>query len=259
MRLLLAIPAFNEIKHLDPVLTQVLRYHDEVLFVDDGSTDGTAEFLAARRDVYLIRHPRNLGYGQSLIDAFRWAGSRGYDWVITLDCDGQHDPALIPQFVKEIKTDRWDLISGSRYLRPRTGDDVPPPERQSINRTITALVNALFQLGITDAFCGFKAHRVTATLALDLDTPGYAFPLQLWPRVAKARLRLTELPIPLIYNDPNRFFGGALDDAQVRLRHYLWVLQSELDRPAPPAAARGGNGAAIAPTACGQAALSCSC
>lgn len=235
VRLLIAIPVFNEVKHVEPVLAQVLAHHDQVLLVDDGSTDGTADLLARRSDVHVLRHGRNLGYGQSLIDAFQWAGRRDYDWVITMDCDGQHEPMIIPEFVREIQTDRWDLISGSRYLRPSNADDAPPAERRSINRTITALLNALFQLGITDAFCGFKAHRVAATLALDLDVPGYAFPMQLWPRVARARLRLTELPAPLIYNDPNRFFGGELDDAEKRLRHYLAVLQSELDRPAPPA------------------------
>ena len=68
-----------------------------------------------------------------------------------------------------------------------------------------------FILGYDDSFCGFKAHRVSAMRRLRLTEPGYAFPLQLWPQVAVAKLRVTEIPVRLIYNDPNRHFGGSLD------------------------------------------------
>src|SRR5690348_8703762 len=99
VRLLIAIPVFNERKYVEHVLAQVLRYHHEILLIDDGSTDGTAELLAGRRDIQLIRHETNKGYGQSLIDAFAYADAQGYDWVITMDCDEQHEPARIPYFI----------------------------------------------------------------------------------------------------------------------------------------------------------------
>jgi len=99
-----------------------------------------------------------------------------------------------------------------------------------INMTITSVVNDLFDWKLTDSFCGFKAHRVSAMAKLRLDEAGYAFPLQLWPRVYDAGLRVTELPVKRIYNDPNRTFGGTLDDAHIRLRHYLGVLKAELQR-----------------------------
>jgi hypothetical protein len=63
-----------------------------------------------------------------------------------------------------------------------------------------------------------------------LDEAGYAFPLQLWPRVAAAKLRLTEIPVRLIYKDLKRTFGGDLDDAFIRMRHYLDVLHREIHR-----------------------------
>ena len=90
-------------------------------------------------------------------------------------------------------------------------------------------------LHLTDAFCGFKAHRVAPTHVLGLDEPGYAFPLQLWPRAARAGLRVTEIPVRLIYNDPTRHFGGSLDDPELRLQHYLQVLAREMIRPLPVA------------------------
>jgi glycosyltransferase involved in cell wall biosynthesis len=231
LKLLIAIPVHNERKYVADVLAKVRSYHDDVLVVDDGSTDGTSEVLAemaAAGQLHLIRHRVNQGYGQSLIDAFAFADHQGYDWVVTMDCDEQHEPEMIPQFKREIESDRWDLISGSRYLRPLNSDDLPPADRRTINTNITAIVNRLFEWSLTDAFCGFKAHRVSATRKLSLTETGYAFPLQLWPQVWGAGLRVTELPVRLIYNDATRTFGGTLDDAGNRYRHYLGVLENEL-------------------------------
>ena len=265
MRLLIAVPVYNEQKYVGPVLDKIKRYHDQILVIDDGSTDGTAEILAARRDVHTIRHPVNRGYGQSLIDAFAWAEARGFDWVITIDCDEQHEPERIPDFIRAIETDRWDLISGSRYLTPSSEDDLPPVDRRSINATITKVLNDLFNLGITDAFCGYKAHRIGPTRRLRLDEPGYAFPMQLWPRVVLGGLRITEVPVRLIYNDPNRHFGGLLDDAGVRLRHYMDVLRRELrlavvpDREPDPVADPAPGPAALDPAFGGCSHVSCGC
>lgn len=230
VRTLIAIPVFNERKYVQQVLEKVKRYHTDILVIDDGSTDGTDAILAGRSDIQRIRHAVNRGYGQSVIDAFRYADKHGYDWVITMDCDEQHEPARIADFLREIETDRWDVISGSRYLAPRKDDDLPPGDRRAINLVITEIVNDLFSWHLTDGFCGFKAHRVSAMSRLFLDEPGYAFPLQFWPQVAHAGLRLTEIPVRLIYNDPTRHFGGLLDDATNRLHHYLKVLCRELRR-----------------------------
>jgi dolichol-phosphate mannosyltransferase len=230
VRLLIAIPVYNERQYVQRVLDRVLHYNPQVLVIDDGSSDGTAEYLESRSDIHLIRHPENRGYGQSLIDAFAWADKRGYDWVITMDCDEQHEPERIPDFIREIDADRWDLISGSRYLKPSTKDDLPPGDRQMINGTITAMLNKLFGVRLTDSFCGFKAHRIAAMRKLHLDVPGYAFPMQLWPQVFGHHLRVKEIPVRLIYNDPTRHFGGLLDDAEKRLEHYLEVLAAEMDR-----------------------------
>jgi glycosyltransferase involved in cell wall biosynthesis len=233
VRLLIAIPVFNELKYVNHVLDKVKRFHSDILVVDDGSSDGTGQLLATRKDIQLIRHAENRGYGQSLIDAFDYADQHGYDWIITMDCDEQHEPEMIPSFIRAIATDEWDVISGSRYMESSGGDGLPPGDRRAINATITATINGLFKWNLTDSFCGFKAHRVSAMKRLQLDETGYAFPLQFWPRAARANLRITEIPVRLIYNDPNRYFGGQLDDASIRLKHYLEVLNRELKMPEP--------------------------
>jgi dolichol-phosphate mannosyltransferase len=229
LSVLIAIPVYNERKYVARVLDRVRQFHDQILCVDDYSTDGTAEFLAKQSGIHLVRHARNMGYGRAIIDAFDYAHRAGFDWVVTMDCDEQHEPEMIPAFLREIETDRWDVVSGSRYTDQSISDDLAPGDRRLINRTITTVINDLFDWNLTDTFCGFKAHRVSAMQKLHLDEAGYAFPLQLWPRVYAEQLRLTEIPVKRIYNDPTRTFGGTLDDANKRLRHYLDVLKRELN------------------------------
>jgi glycosyltransferase involved in cell wall biosynthesis len=234
-RTLLAIPVYNEELHVEKVLEQVRQYAPhccgpgQVLVIDDGSTDITPTLLA-QHPVEVIRHARNRGYGRSMQDAFRWATVDGFDWVITMDCDEQHEPAAIPRFIEAAAEDDADVISGSRYLEPSTNGDRPPPDRRAINGQITAELNERLGLNLTDAFCGFKAYRVSALKQLDLNVDGYAFPMQFWVQAVAAGLRIREIPIKLIYNDMKRSFGGPLDDPSVRLNHYRCVLHRELRR-----------------------------
>lgn len=230
MRVLVAIPVFNEAKYLAKVLAQVQSQGADVLVVDDGSTDETPAILRTFPGVAVIRHPENRGYGQSLIDAFQFASRQEYDWVISIDCDEQHEPARIPEFIAAARSDDADILSGSRYLKAMSGNTAAPDDRRRINMTITQMLNDRLGLRLTDAFCGFKAHRVSAMDRLCLTVPGYAFPLQFWVQAWRQGLAIRELPVELIYNDPNRHFGGMLDDPDSRLTHYLDVFETELAR-----------------------------
>ncbi|MBA4039774.1 MAG: glycosyltransferase family 2 protein [Planctomyces sp.] len=238
---LVAVPVHNEEGHIGGVLGRVSQYARDVLVVDDGSSDGTpGRLLDAARELpglRVIRHRRNRGYGRSLRTAFTYARRAGYRWVITMDCDEQHEPESLPGFYRAIAQDDADIVSGTRYPRgfDAGGGDAAPPDRRAINRLITAQVNAQLGLGLTDAFCGFKAHRVSTLGRLGLTEDGYAFPMQLWARAAALGLRVVELPVRRIYADPNRRFGGGLDDPEARLAHYRAVLEREI--------AAGGAGA----------------
>jgi len=227
MRVLTAIPVFNEEKYLARVVGEVRRYCEDILVVDDGSTDETPRILNDLENIVVLRHPGNRGYGQSLIDAFGHAYRHGYDWIITIDCDDQHEPHRIPAFIARAEQCDADIISGSRYLMTLPGNTPPPEDRREINQRITQLLNEKLGLSLTDAFCGFKAHRVNAMARLRLTEPGYAFPIQFWIQAAMHRLSICELAVPLIYNDPTRHFGGSLDDPRQRLAHYMDVFRAE--------------------------------
>src|SRR5438309_8933771 len=96
MKLLTAIPVYNEERHLEEVLHEVRRYSPDILVVNDGSTDRTGQLLARQEGLRVITHPHNRGYGAALISAFRYALQLDCDVLVTMDCDGQHEPARIP-------------------------------------------------------------------------------------------------------------------------------------------------------------------
>ena len=223
---MVAIPIYNEANYVDQILNEVAQYADHVLVVDDGSTDGTAQALAARSDVIVIQHPSNRGYGAALQSAFEYAIDNGYDGIVTMDCDGQHQPKRIPRFIEAASA--VDIVSGSRYLKQYEGDDAPPPERMFINRQITAQINKRLGFELTDAFCGFKAYRTSALQKMRITDDGYAMPLQLWVEAAAANLCVIEIPVPLIYLDLERSFGGSLDHAETRLKYYNKVLENAI-------------------------------
>jgi glycosyltransferase involved in cell wall biosynthesis len=239
-RFLTALPVYNEVNHVGDVLAEVRRYSPEVLVVNDGSSDGTADVLAALDGIHCVNHSHNQGYGAALRTAFEFAIDRGYEILVTIDCDGQHEPRRIPRFVAACAG--WDIVSGSRYLKKYVGDSTPPAQRRHINELLTAEINRRLGLSLTDAFCGFKAYRVESLKNLHITETGYAMPLEVWVQAVRAGLKIRELPVPLIYLDEQRSFGGSLDDAEIRLRHYREVLDRAMAAGVPLATCRGERG-----------------
>ena len=235
MRILTAIPVYNESTHVRQVLAEVRRYARDILVVNDGSSDGTAELLAAERDVLRVDHPRNRGYGAALVSAFGYALDHDYDVLVTMDCDGQHEPSRIPVLLEAI--DDADIVSGSRYLRDFRQDTPAPTDRRFINATITRELNARHGLDLTDAFCGFKAYRREALAKLNITEHGWGMPLQLWVQAARQGLRVKEIGVPRLYLDPTRAFGGVMNDPEERLAYYRAVLASA-ERDVLPVASR---------------------
>jgi len=234
LRAVIVMPLYNEAATLGGVLDEVRHYaRAPMVVVNDGSTDGSAEILAAASsrlpDIHVVTHAVNEGYGRSLIDGFRYAVDRGFDVAVTIDCDRQHEPRLIPAFLDESR--RFDIVSGSRYHPEAPGaQDPAPPDRQRLNEEITRIVNELTGYRLTDAWCGFKAYRVPGLARMRLDEPSYGLPLQVWLQAAQLGLTVTELPVPRIYKNPARRFWGGLDDPEARRTYYLSIIDREVSR-----------------------------
>jgi dolichol-phosphate mannosyltransferase len=226
-RFLTALPVYNEHLHVNPVLDEVLRYAGDVLVVDDGSTDGTRELLAARGDIRTIRHETNRGYGAALKTAFEYAVQNQYEVLVTIDCDGQHTPQRICSLVAACRD--ADFASGSRYLCTKEVARQAPAERRQINTELTRELNERLGLSITDSFCGFKAYRVPALAKFTITEPGYGMPIEVWVQAAYHQMRIVEVPVPLIYLDETRSFGGSLDDGRKRMEYYHRVLDTAID------------------------------
>ncbi len=101
-RHLTALPVYNEVNSVTPVLDQVVHYSQNVLVVDDGSTDGTSQVLARRDDIVVVTHRENAGYGAALMTAFQYAIDHEYETLVTIDCDGQHEPQRINELVDQL-------------------------------------------------------------------------------------------------------------------------------------------------------------
>jgi glycosyltransferase involved in cell wall biosynthesis len=231
MRWLTAIPVYNEAPHVQAVLEQVRRVGSDILVVDDGSTDQTPNILASEEDLRVVTHRPNRGYGAAIASAFRAFLDTDFDVLVTMDCDGQHEPSRIPVLLEAIHN--ADIVSGSRYLRDFRQDTPAPVDRMSINATITREINARYGLKLTDAFCGFKAYRRRAVEALWITEPGWGMPLQLWVQAAHLGLRVKEVAVPRLYLDPKRAFGGMLNNPDERLAYYRRVL-AETERSMSP-------------------------
>lgn len=230
---LIAIPVYNEERHLEKVLAEVRRYGEHLLIIDDGSTDATPRILEGISDVHVLRHSNNRGYGAALATAFDFAVQSDFEVLVTVDCDGQHEPARIPVLLEAIHD--ACIVSGSRYLRDFKNLTLPTPEdRRFVNQTITAELNAALGLSLTDAFCGFKAYRRTALEKLRITETGWGMPLQLWVQAARLGMRIKEIGVPRVYLDPTRSFGGALNDADQRLQYYRKVIADAMNETSAP-------------------------
>lgn len=226
-KILVAIPVFNEIAVFH-IVQQVKNFAQDVLVIDDGSTMSLHKELRKVKNIRMIVHSRNLGYGKAIIDAFQYAIRNQYEYLLTIDGDGQHEPEEIQLFLQKMPFFTYDILSGSRYLYPREIDEEMPRERYIINRKITALVNRITGFCLTDSFCGYKAYKVEKLKLLHLTEYGYGMPLQLWMQAWKAGLRIREIPVRLIYKDLTKRFHGILEDPDTRLKYYKAVIRKEL-------------------------------
>lgn len=193
------IPAFNEDKTIASVVLKAQKYADKIVVCDDGSTDLTRE-IAERLGADVVTHEHNMGYGAAIQSLFKRAKELNADVLVTLDGDGQHDPAEISNLVKPILDGVADVVVGSRFVDERLARAMPWYRRAGV-KFITRLANGNSGLGsITDAQSGFRAysHKSLAKLAMFEDGMGVTTEILINAR--KQGLRICEVTSSCSYD-----------------------------------------------------------
>ena len=195
---LVIVPALNEEMTVGDIIRGIRDQISsaDVLVVNDGSTDRTAEIASSQQDIFLINHPFNLGYGAALQTGFRFAVKKGYDYVFTMDADGQHVPTSLSGLAAAMEESKADVVIGSRFLGD--GYDVGFARRAGM-RLFSLIARTYTGIDITDPTSGFQLlnRRVFSYLANEsnypLDYPDVNIILALHRR----KFRIVEAPVAM--------------------------------------------------------------
>lgn len=187
------LPAYRAAATLPEVLDGLRRHLPEapVLVVDDGSDDGTAE-AAREAGAEVFSHGSNQGKGAALELGYRILDRRGHRAVLSLDADGQHDPAVAPALVAAFEAGGLDLLVGDRSADWAA----MAPDRRLSNRLSTALLARATGRPLTDSQCGYRLLRLEAWRGLRLETRRFEYESELLLRLARAGGRIGQAPVP---------------------------------------------------------------
>jgi glycosyltransferase involved in cell wall biosynthesis len=189
------VPAFNEEKTIARVVLESQRFADKVVVCDDGSSDLTGA-IAERLGAEVVWHERNMGYGAAIQSLFKKAREQGADILVTLDGDGQHNPADVPKLVKPIVEGVADIVIGSRLANKRSNGTMPWYRRAGV-RFITALMNNSSKNNVKDSQSGFRAYSRTSLESLVLLEDGMGVSAEILIKARNDGLKIVEvLSIP---------------------------------------------------------------
>lgn len=200
-RILAGIPCLNTAAHIVDVVTATLPYVDEVVVVDDGSTDNTAE-LARKAGATVLTHPHNMGVGAALRTLFDYATAHDAAALVTLDGDGQHLPEDIPGLLAPVLEGRSSMVLGSRFLKVDGPSRVisMPRYRAFGIRVITFLFNMASGCRLTDSQCGLRAYGPSALSALAPRSDGFEWSIEMPVNARALGMRMVEVPVGCIYH-----------------------------------------------------------
>ena len=191
------IPAYNEEKTIAKVVEETCRYVNQVVVVDDGSTDGTPE-VARSAGAMILRHSHNAGYGASLATGFKYVKNNGAGILVVLDADGQHDPGQIPQLIAPIIEGKADVVIGSRFM-----DDEQKSQMPAYRRFGIGVVNKAWRFAssdsMTDTQCGFRAYSRRAIDGIDIKESGMSASLEVLDQASDHNLKVVEVPVSVRY------------------------------------------------------------
>ena len=204
-RVIIAMPAFNEGTVISSVLDGLPRKFTfgkqtiviDVVVVNDGSRDNTAEEIAKHADITLVSHIMNSGPGAATRTALAYAHQQGYDVAITMDADGQHHPDDVIKLAKEMLKGDADLVIGSRFF-----DTTGMPRRRVIGtRGLNVLTFLLFGAKVSDVQSGLKAFSRRAMEKVRFRSNNFAFCSEIVWLAHRHRLKIVEVPIKVIYTE----------------------------------------------------------
>jgi UDP-N-acetylglucosamine---dolichyl-phosphate N-acetylglucosaminyltransferase len=196
MKTFALIPAYNEATTIADVLSRTRPYVDGMIVIDDGSTDRTAEIARAQGSM-VVTHVINRGLGAAIGTGFAVAQKLGVEVVVTLDADGQHDPAEIKTFVEAIEKGA-DVVIGSRMLTGFVGMPLHRKAAQIIGNLVTF---CLFGAWVTDSQSGYRAFTRYALSKIQIKTNRMEVSSELIAEAKRHSLTLVEVPIKAIYTE----------------------------------------------------------
>ncbi|VGO12473.1 Polyprenol monophosphomannose synthase [Pontiella desulfatans] len=220
-KLCVLVCAFNESGHIGQVVRGIIEHQAcEVVVVDDGSSDNTAT-LAEQAGARVLRNSENLGKGASLKRGFEHVCNQGFDAVVVVDGDGQHDPAEIGCFLDAYERTRIPVLVGNR-MADTTG---MPYIRRWTNRTMAWILNRLVRIYVADPPCGYRFYRTDVLPFIMSDLPRFAFEFDVLVHAALRHIRIDSVRVSTIYNRKRRSHVAPIRDAwlllQVVRHHFL--------------------------------------
>jgi glycosyltransferase involved in cell wall biosynthesis len=221
-KVIAAIPCYNEERFIGDVVRRTSQYVDQVIVVDDGSSDRTVE-VAEVAGAMVVRHDVNRGPGGAYKTCFRVARNNEAEVLITLDGDEQHDPDEIPRLLQPLLDDEADLVVGSRFLE---NYKVPRYRKFGID-VITFLYNVGSRVKVVDAQSCYRGYNRKALDRLHITEDSFGFSVELLVQARKNGLRIVEVPISCIYHEASHSMNPVLHGVSVALmviKHRLKVL-----------------------------------
>ncbi|MBK5276273.1 MAG: glycosyltransferase family 2 protein [Desulfuromonadales bacterium] len=184
------IPAYNAEKTIPAVVRECLEHGLPIVLVDDGSTDATSALLSGL-PVTLLKHERNLGKGAALKTGFAWAIQAGFDGVVTVDADGQHDVSAIPLLIASAQGGKWGILIASRH----TQFEEMAGLRKIWNRIGVWCIWKRTGFEITDSQSGFRYYSREVVKNVSLNSNGYALEMEIFLKAWKSGFTVGSLPV----------------------------------------------------------------
>ncbi len=193
-RIAVVIPAYREGERIARVVKAIKSFVPTVVVVDDCSPDNTSDEAHAAGAI-VVRHEVNKGKGAALKTAFRKLAELGYDYGITMDGDGQHDPDHLPIFIKEIKESNAAMVIGNRF----SNSDGMPKVRWVVNRTMSWIISRICRCSIPDTQCGYRAIAVANPCVTAAKSDHFDYESEVLILIARDKGLIRSVPVKTIY------------------------------------------------------------